>query len=318
MREHQIVITLKPEQFQRVQKLAREAGAKSMGMFVRQTLLAALGLEKAAAGNQEAALDLEPVIADLKRLHSELKDFVSESLSVYGTFDPDGQENPDALAGDDYQQEAENEFPGDEAELESPPAAEFDEMEEMASKAFAISPRLGVSWQETGTASLPEEKRLEQAFVERSEDKPRPILDSRRAFSQSGRDPLSELLEGEEMDIQEAATLAGQIDDDDTFDVPLSILTRRRELAAQIQAISDTEAGTEAAKSARADVRVPPAKPLKQDSDSKAVPEENFQDKEANLQSEQDISGSSSDKFPLGNPDDDTPFSGGPPPKKRQ
>lgn len=83
MREHQIVITLKPEQFLQVQKLAKNAGAKSMGMFVRQKLLMALGIEAAAAQPASNAADIEPLVGELKRLHTELREFVNESLAMY-------------------------------------------------------------------------------------------------------------------------------------------------------------------------------------------------------------------------------------------
>ncbi|MBX9573994.1 MAG: hypothetical protein K2X77_34175 [Candidatus Obscuribacterales bacterium] len=81
MREHQIVITLKPEQFLQVQKLAKNAGAKSMGMFVRQKLLLALGIEGSAQAPSTA--DIEPLVGELKRLHTELREFVNESLAMY-------------------------------------------------------------------------------------------------------------------------------------------------------------------------------------------------------------------------------------------
>lgn len=82
MREHQIIITLKPEQFLQVQRLARMAGAKSMGVFVRQKLLAALGIEGELEGDNRN-IDLQPSISELKRLHSELRGFVAESLAMY-------------------------------------------------------------------------------------------------------------------------------------------------------------------------------------------------------------------------------------------
>ncbi len=82
MREHQIIITLKPDQFLQVQRLARLAGAKSMGMFVRQKLLAALGIE-GELENEGRNVDLQPTISELKRLHSELRGFVAESLAMY-------------------------------------------------------------------------------------------------------------------------------------------------------------------------------------------------------------------------------------------
>src|SRR5262249_196465 len=86
MREHQIVITLKPDQFLEVQRQARAANAKSMGIFVRQQLLAALGID-GGAGGAEGQLggtqNVESTLAQIKRLHGELKTFVAESLSLY-------------------------------------------------------------------------------------------------------------------------------------------------------------------------------------------------------------------------------------------
>jgi hypothetical protein len=84
MREHQIVITLKPEQFAEIQRLSREAGAKSMGMFVRQKLVEILDLEGAAGAGVNVSIkrNLKQVATGLKRLHGELKVFVSEPLTM--------------------------------------------------------------------------------------------------------------------------------------------------------------------------------------------------------------------------------------------
>lgn len=87
MREHQIVISLKPEQFQEVQKQARAAGAQSVGAFVRQNLLHFLGLEEADSakkGSQIAtAVQADPdwrlIAGELRRLHRELKVLASEA-----------------------------------------------------------------------------------------------------------------------------------------------------------------------------------------------------------------------------------------------
>lgn len=87
MREHQIVISLKPEQFQEVQKQARAAGAQSVGAFVRQNLLHFLGLEEAdnaKKGSQiAAAVQADPdwrfIAGELRRLHRELKVLASEA-----------------------------------------------------------------------------------------------------------------------------------------------------------------------------------------------------------------------------------------------
>lgn len=87
MREHQIVISLKPEQFQEVQKQARAAGAQSVGAFVRQNLLVFLGLEEAEStrkGSQMApSVQADPdwrfIAGELRRLHRELKVLSSEA-----------------------------------------------------------------------------------------------------------------------------------------------------------------------------------------------------------------------------------------------
>ncbi len=87
MREHQIVISLKPEQFQEVQKQARAAGAQSVGAFVRQNLLHFLGLEEAESpkkGSQIAPAvladpDWKFIAGELRRLHHELKVLASEA-----------------------------------------------------------------------------------------------------------------------------------------------------------------------------------------------------------------------------------------------
>lgn len=88
VREHQIVISLKPEQFQEVQKQARAAGAQSVGAFVRQNLLLFLGLEEADAAKKGAsslspAVQADPdwkfIASELRRLHRELKVLSSEA-----------------------------------------------------------------------------------------------------------------------------------------------------------------------------------------------------------------------------------------------
>ncbi|MBC7999802.1 MAG: hypothetical protein IAF58_17745, partial [Leptolyngbya sp.] len=55
VREHQIVISLKAEQFQEVQKLARAAGSQSVGAFVREHLLSFLGIEQADLPESKAS-----------------------------------------------------------------------------------------------------------------------------------------------------------------------------------------------------------------------------------------------------------------------
>jgi hypothetical protein len=84
MREHQIVINLKPDQFEEVQRMARAAGSKSVGLFVRQKLIATLGLgtiRTGSAGDDPEAPDLKQLTSELRRLHRELQIFVADSLS---------------------------------------------------------------------------------------------------------------------------------------------------------------------------------------------------------------------------------------------
>lgn len=87
MREHQIVISLKPEQFQEVQKQARAAGAQSVGAFVRQNLLLFLGLDESdnskKSSQMSPAVQADPdwkfIAGELRRLHSELKVLSNEA-----------------------------------------------------------------------------------------------------------------------------------------------------------------------------------------------------------------------------------------------
>jgi hypothetical protein len=129
MREHQIVITLKPDQFLEVQRLARAANAKSMGIFVRQQLLSALGIDgtgNAGGGDQQTqAENLQAALGQIKRLHGELKTFVAESLSLYNV-------GVEGNAGEPARP------------VVVPKAAPVgDSLESVAERTFAISPRLG-------------------------------------------------------------------------------------------------------------------------------------------------------------------------------
>ncbi len=142
MREHQIVITLKPDQFLEVQRLSRAANAKSMGVFVRQKLLAALGIEGVLKTEDASAVDVEQILSDLQRLHGELKSFVAESLSPYSV---DAFAQVDPAEDQDLQQL--NLFVQD--DVVSPVVTSVviedssDTLEKTAERAFAISPRLG-------------------------------------------------------------------------------------------------------------------------------------------------------------------------------
>ncbi len=168
MREHQIVITLKPEHFLEIQRLARAAGARSMGTFVRQRLVRALGIdgsnknmegERGPAGTSEERARVERLASDLNRIHGELKSFVAETLSQSyrteaGDRCPADSRQPQAAfrASEDFARQD-----GDRGKAEAvdevaasrtdDPRALFEqaknELEQLAQSAFAISPRLG-------------------------------------------------------------------------------------------------------------------------------------------------------------------------------
>lgn len=81
MREHQIVVNLKAQQFEQLQKLARERGYKSVTAYVKQKVLElALGLEPEQS-TEPAMTPSGGAVADLKRIHGELRSFLEE-LSV--------------------------------------------------------------------------------------------------------------------------------------------------------------------------------------------------------------------------------------------
>ena len=100
MREHQIIINLKKDQFEEVQRLARLAGSKSPSVYLRDRMLAFLGIEGEAlaeAGTDgsttkkgpESASDIQRVRSELARMHNELQAFIAESLSAGRYLDED-------------------------------------------------------------------------------------------------------------------------------------------------------------------------------------------------------------------------------------
>lgn len=257
MREHQIVITLKPDQFLEVQRLARAANSKSMGVFVRQRLLAALGIEGAAAADPNASnVDVEAILGDLKRVHSELKSFVAESLSPYSP-DAFGQTE---FAETDLQQL--NLFADDEAvsnAVASIEAAHDDELERVAERAFAISPRLGTIGHAHRIAKTIDDGKthellsrheihsrrdmhryhhphassdtMDVPFVQETPAEPGSMPTPAQPTNVD--DPLAKLLTGDELNRKTVKPRVEADYDDDTFDVPLSIAERRRQMAAE-------------------------------------------------------------------------------------
>ncbi|MBK9770809.1 MAG: hypothetical protein IPP57_08315 [Candidatus Obscuribacter sp.] len=86
MREHQININLKAQQFELLQKLAREKGYKSVSAFVREKVMElAFGLEPQGqtAGQSSGAVSLDgEVVKELSRIHNEMQQFIKESLGL--------------------------------------------------------------------------------------------------------------------------------------------------------------------------------------------------------------------------------------------
>ena len=167
MREHQIVISLKSEHFQQVQRMARAAGSKSVGLFIRQRLLAALGLDgHDSAAEPERGPDWQRISGQLRRLHRELQVFIAESIA--GDLNNLTLEQPLRMPEENFLTDGAPLMPGYNYEYQEamrnqaaayPPAAppppapsnksaasfdsKSDDMEKLADRAFAISPRLG-------------------------------------------------------------------------------------------------------------------------------------------------------------------------------
>ncbi|HMX45346.1 MAG TPA: hypothetical protein PKC93_05305, partial [Candidatus Obscuribacter sp.] len=82
MREHQISINLKAQQFELLQRLAREKGYKSVSAYVREKILElALSVEPTARSTGAVANPIEPrVYKELARIHGDLKLLIEESL----------------------------------------------------------------------------------------------------------------------------------------------------------------------------------------------------------------------------------------------
>lgn len=102
MREHQININLKAQQFELLQKMAREKGYKSVSAFVREKVMElAFGLEPQgqSAGHSSGAVSLDgEVVKEIARIHDEMQQFIKESLGL----DADAQ-MPHGLLAQDLQ-----------------------------------------------------------------------------------------------------------------------------------------------------------------------------------------------------------------------
>jgi hypothetical protein len=169
MREHQIVISLKPEHFQQVQRMARADGSKSVSVFVRQRLLSSLGLDgQELAAESSSDPDWQHIAGQLRRLHRELQVFIAESIASNQLADE--PEPPMFIVPEEnfvtkggpilveynpahqlYVEQKQALGQPQQAPPTQPPSlskspsfdAATDELEQLADRAFAISPRLG-------------------------------------------------------------------------------------------------------------------------------------------------------------------------------
>lgn len=113
MREHQIVINLKREQFEEVQRLARLSGSKSVAAYLRDRVLEHLdslnnddSVKQTTAPATEELLEINQ---ELTRMHRELQVFIAESLSSTHSYDSEEDDLDDEIyyAYRDFQQETE-------------------------------------------------------------------------------------------------------------------------------------------------------------------------------------------------------------------
>ena len=102
VREHQISISLKPQQFELLQRLARERGYKSVSAYVREKINElALSIDDGVLQESPAGAKLEPeLISDLVRIHQELKSFFDASGSAVANASPLTERLAGGTAGD--------------------------------------------------------------------------------------------------------------------------------------------------------------------------------------------------------------------------
>ncbi len=296
MREHQIVITLKPEQFLEVQRLARAANAKSMGMFVRQKLLAALGIEGSLAPSAGGDSSLSPqavnqILTELHRLHGELRGFVAESVSHYSI-----EPLAERTAGQSDAFGSVTDSPGGGAGVIA------DDFEELAGRTFAISPRLGAI------------------------ESPQVVSESAPEISEAPlglRDPLEVLLSEEalpRLSKPDKPTALVSDDDDEEEYVPLSIRQKRSQMASAQKAAESSETSDASGTSVQSTGSADTAAATNKDADAATANAATGEDK-ANDTEDEPLPKPVLRPPPPGSSNSsggNTPFSGGPPPKRRK
>ena len=164
MTEDGIKIALTAEELELLKALAWTAGDSSPAMFARNQLLSALGAGQLSPQGREKARRLG---LELRRLHEELKGFLADSSPASEAVElpravEESTEGNGAWAGDPAEPaettfssptrfsfgrmappRTSNIFPGYHRSSAHASSDSDDDLEEMAGKAFAISPRLG-------------------------------------------------------------------------------------------------------------------------------------------------------------------------------
>jgi hypothetical protein len=204
MTEDGIKIALTAEELELLKALAWTAGDASPAMFARNQLLSALGSGQLGPQGREKARRLG---LELRRLHEELKGFLADSLPASEGIElplavEESNEGNRAWAGD-QSEPAEttfsaptrfsfgrmapprpaNVFPGYHRSSAHAPTDSDDDLEEMAGKAFAISPRLGSFVPPTPTrednfapVEAEQSEELERIQTFPGEDSPAPVV----------------------------------------------------------------------------------------------------------------------------------------------
>ncbi len=114
MREHQIVISLNPDQYREIQRLAKMAGTTSIGHFLHSRLLTFLGLKNTSRRvdtipDTENSVDLTQLGETITRMHKELKQLLEEG-EISGYITGTAAEDNDSMVSFHFQTMMQNDF----------------------------------------------------------------------------------------------------------------------------------------------------------------------------------------------------------------
>jgi hypothetical protein len=342
MREHQITINLRPDQFQEVQRLSRAAGSRSIGLFAREKLLTALGLITATTSPRSGNPDLKTATSDIRRLHRELQTFIAESLSTkdyaYGSAvaQPVNQQNmllsvtaadlPIPLTVDAESDPVTSHEIAEPIIQEQPQTA--DDMEELAERAFAISPRLGAI-DELSDDDIPFSDPLDELLGDiMAAELAQENEESTSALVKTGRQEGTEIDEESWQDAEEESE-PGFAETAEVLSEPTGNMTKEGiEEETETDTESEDEDGTEKEKEtptrqtsqqatqARSDIE---RESEKETHEGEAIEQKTTSDDEVPVQSDDENEDPPPDPpLPPVNLPIPPPLSGGPPPRKRR